>query len=193
TLNLPSGITLSGKPVIRPDVSGAVVLQGNAGDNLSGLSRVELSLDHRPWQMALLNEAAPNPLRASWQYTWTLTRDNSAQGTHTIGFRAVDRAGNRFISGERTVIVDRVPPKTEVASPAFVIEPFRPGPIGISTAVTVTAPAVRVGAPFTLYGRVNDAGFAPLPPRPQPLDGVVDAMNQATVWLGLANPPAGRG
>lgn len=183
TLNLPTHHDLAGNAIIKPDAAGVVVLQGNASDNLSGLASIELNIDRHPWQIATLGNPAVYPLNSAWHYTWTLPAGTGAQGSHTIGLRAFDRARNQFIDIERTVIIDRLAPKVDVAAPTLTREPFRPDPLS-----RVTAPMVQANVPFTLYGRLNDAGFAPLPARPQPLNGNVDALKQATVWLGFDSP-----
>lgn len=138
-----------------------VTLTGSAGDNLSGLDRIQLSTDGKPWRDAPLDGGV-------WRNDWTLPSSDSAQGEHTVTVRAVDRAGNVSASLSRTILVDVVPPTDELADRTFLKEP----------------PHVITGQPVELTGTINDVGRAPNPSRPEELVGVLGSLSDATIWLG---------
>ncbi|MCI0394524.1 MAG: FG-GAP-like repeat-containing protein, partial [Chloroflexi bacterium] len=135
-----------------------IVLSGSAADNLSGVTRVQISIDHRPWQEVAF-------ISPTWTYTWTLP-PLSGEGRHVINVRAWDQAGNVGGSQPLTATVDTTPPADTLITNA--------------AGATTFVPA---GQPITLTGYANDAGNAPLPARPAELLGEVDTLAAATVWL----------
>ena len=158
TLSLPGGtyVTSDGE-IVR--------LTGHADDNLSGLSRVQISIDRRPWREVELTAPGEYPLTSDWEYEWAI--GEGAQGEHPVAVRALDRAGNQSGVQESSVIVDVVPPSDD-----------------LTRRLNEEEPPVRQASPdITFYGRANDAGRVPLPPRPATLEGDLDALDDATVWL----------
>jgi len=145
-----------------------VTVTGTASDNLSGLVRIQASLDNKPWREVWANPS--HPLNASWAAQWTLPNAESASGEHVVRIRALDRAGNEGIL-TRTFIVDVLPPTTELSNRSYVTDP----------------PHVPAGRAHTLYGVANDAGRAPKPPHPKELVGRLHSLDDATIWLGLPN------
>ncbi|MCB0258074.1 MAG: Ig-like domain repeat protein, partial [Anaerolineae bacterium] len=85
-----------------------VTLSGSASDNLSGLDRIQVSIDRKPWQQATLTTTG-YPTQSNWTYLWRLPSD-AGQGDHVISVRAWDRAGNVSESSNTTVVLDLLPP-----------------------------------------------------------------------------------
>jgi uncharacterized repeat protein (TIGR01451 family) len=142
-----------------------VPLEGAATDNLSGLVRVQISLDGRPWREVWAD--AGTPLSLDWSFDWQLPNAESAQGYHTVALRAFDLAGNIGDPVERQVLVDVLPPTSELVR---AMDPDNP-------------PHVPTGTSLTIMGVANDAGNAPLPARPAELVGTLDSIISATIWL----------
>ncbi len=156
--SLPNGTILT-------STGGVVALSGPASDNLSGLERVQLSVDDKPWQEVDFSGQGGGPLNSTWQYDSPI--GVNAQGSHTILVRAYDRAGNASDATAIEVIIDTLPPTDDLtrrlSADTFTLVPASPN--------------------VSFAGRANDAGRAPLPPRPSPLAGEMDAISNATVWL----------
>ena len=147
-----------------------ITLNGTADDNLSGLTRVQVSLDDKPWREVWQGTAYP--LNASWSEDWTLPNEASASGEHVVRVRAIDRAGNVSAMLERTIIVDVLPPTNEMADRIY-------------AQIVADPPHVRAGEPLDLYGVANDRGAVPAPSRPKELLGALNSLYDATIWLGL--------
>ncbi len=160
TFDLADGTFVTGEPGNAGVIT--VTLTGSASDNLSGVTRVQVSADGKPWREVQLSGG-------DWLDYWTLPSSESAQGEHTVAVRAVDRAGNISESLSRTIIVDVVPPTDELTNRTFLNDP----------------PHIITGQPVELYGVVNDVGRMPGPSRPDELAGVLDSLTSATIWLGL--------
>nr|MCU0490466.1 Ig-like domain repeat protein [Chloroflexaceae bacterium] len=159
--------SLAAGAFVRPGAGGnSVRLQGTAGDNLAGLAEVQISINGQPWRSTTL--AAPNSSSSAWSYDWPLANGSEAQGRHSISLRAVDRAGNQSAILATPIVVDMLPPTDALLSTQFDAREL---------------PQLPVGQAVPLAGQANDAGNAPLPARPQPLNGELDALNSATVWL----------
>lgn len=94
-------------PFIGQVISGTTTtVRGTAGDGLSGLYRVEISVDGAPWQTANGREA--------WTFEWSLPGD----GNHTIRSRSVDNAGNvETPPASVTAMVDNARPSSAFVSP----------------------------------------------------------------------------
>ncbi|MDJ0752847.1 MAG: PKD domain-containing protein [Ardenticatenaceae bacterium] len=137
-----------------------VPLSGTVSDNLSGVARLQISIDNRPWQEILASGG-------SWSFDWEMPDEASAQGEHNVRLRAFDLANN--LSGEtvRTLIVDVVPPTSQLTNNAYLANP----------------PFVQTGETLTLKGVANDAGNAPQPTTPQELVGTLSSLDDATIWL----------
>lgn len=160
TLGLADGIYL------RPTVSGTLQLNGTASDNLAGLAFVQISINGRPWQNVIQIPANSSVLNTNWGFTWTLPTTADASGAYRVAVRAIDRAGNASEAFARKVVVDMLPPTDD-----------------LTTNFYLTTPDVRANVPLTLTGRANDLGNAPLPSRPQSLQGTLSSIMSATVWL----------
>ena len=161
SLTLAPGAILSG----QGGQEIVVQLNGTATDNLSGLVRVQISLDGRPWREVWAD--AGTPLLLDWSLDWRLPDADSAQGWHTVALRAFDLAGNIGDPVERSVLVDVLPPSSELTRAWDVADP----------------PRVVAGQAVTITGVANDTGYAPLPARPAELVGTVDSIISATIWL----------
>jgi hypothetical protein len=165
TLDLEDGDFVTGQ-------SGAVItvtLTGDTSDNLSGVARVQISTDDRPWREVWTN-VGQTFLSANWSADWILPNEESAQGEHTVAVRSFDRAGNESDILQRTIIVDVVPPTDELTNRTYLGDP----------------PHVPSGQPHTLHGVANDVGNVPQPSRPEELVGTLDSIQDATIWLGLS-------
>jgi len=164
TLDLADGEVVTGEStnVIT------ITLGGDATDNLAGLTRVQISTDDRPWREVWAEDGTP--LTANWSTEWTLPNEESAQGRHTVEVRAFDRAGNVSAVLLRTIIVDVVPPTSELTNRTY---------------LNVRAPHVVTNQQLDLYGVANDAGRVPQPARPVELVGELDGIDDATIWLEL--------
>ncbi|MFN2241891.1 MAG: kelch repeat-containing protein, partial [Anaerolineae bacterium] len=168
--NTPPAVTLD-PPEREPvgPVHGQITVTGQAQDNLTGLSRVQVSVDGGPWQDAALEpspdpEAGSYPLDATWHYSWTVSA--AAQGRHTVAARALDRAGLLGDEEQGELTLDAVPPSSDL----------RPQ-------LDEETPVVAADTGVTLTGYASDAGNVPLPPQPAALKGTLDAIADATVWL----------
>ncbi len=145
-----------------------VHLSGSASDDGgTGLSRVQVSTDGRPWREVWAE--AGGQTHVQWSTDWRLPSEDSAQGKHTVSVRARDRAGNEGTLSE-TITVDVVAPTSELTDRTFLHAP----------------PHFKAGDEVELDGVANDAGRVPPPPRPAELNGVLDSITDATIWLGLS-------
>lgn len=160
---LADGTVISG----QLGISITVELEGSVTDNLSGLTRVQISLDDRPWREVWAEQGTP--LSVDWSFTWQLPNAESTQGEHTVAIQAFDRAGNQSDVVRRTLVVDVVPPASDLVRPADPEDP----------------PQYRVGEVISLTGVANDVGHLPAPSRPEELVGTLHSISDATVWLGL--------
>ncbi|MCP4167500.1 MAG: hypothetical protein GY759_16645 [Chloroflexi bacterium] len=156
-------------PNLDPDDSGGAVvtLEGSASDNLSGLARVQVSIDRKPWQQATLGTSSDYPTQSDWTYDWQVLT-SSAQGSHDISVRAWDLAGNVSETSSQTLILDILPPSDMWSNHQS---------------------ALIAEQTFTLWGHADDTGNLPLPSRPQDLIGAeLDAYSSATIWLEPPSP-----
>ena len=143
-----------------------VTLSGSASDNLSGLDRIQVSIDRKPWQQATLTTTG-YPTQSDWTYLWRLPSD-AGQGEHVISVRAWDRAGNVSESSNTTVVLDLLPPGDMLSN--------LPDVLGNVTS-------------FALEGHSDDIMNVPLPARPETLAGSgLDAYDSATIWLEPPSP-----
>ena len=163
-----------------------ITLSGSASENLSGLTRVQISTDGGPWrEVWTLNTATESnttftdftanfqdrATSATWDAVWTLPNVETVQGYHNLRVRAFDLAGNWPTSLERNIIIDVLPPTDELVNRAYIYE----------------FPHVPANAPHTFDGVANDVGNVPQPSRPTELVGGVDSIDDATIWLGLSD------
>ena len=153
---------LANDTVLSGQGSGVITvpLNGTVSDNLSGVERLQISINGKPWQEIPFTGG-------NWVFDWRLPNEESAQGRHEVKLRAYDVAGN--LSGEtvRTLIVDVLPPTARLTNNAFLTD----------------NPAVQPGQTFTLNGVANDAGNAPQPSNPAVLNGNLNTLDDATIWL----------
>jgi hypothetical protein len=174
TAPLPSFSTpADGAFITDPSGQGAVVsLTGTVTDNLTGVKRLQVQVDDRPWvPLELTGGNRPDfPTSASWRYDWRLPSGDAAQGKHTVHVRAYDRANNLSAVPERSIVVDVLPPADDLTNRRFETDP----------------PSFKAAQPVNLQGLANDAGNAPLAPRPAPLAGNLNSLADATVWLSPA-------
>ena len=161
--NTPPQATISANVTGLTD---AVRLSGTASDNLSGVARVQISINGQPWRSVSL--ASPNGTSTTWSFDWPVSAD--AQGKHQVAARAFDRAGNQGPVTTAEVIIDRVPPSSEVTAGAAPGEP----------------PAVAVGQSLTLSGVADEGGHLPAPAVPASLRPGMGVLTDTTVWLGLS-------
>jgi len=163
--NTPPSVTVT-SPAPGAVVSSAgdgeiqVPVSGTAVDALSGVSRVQISINDRPWQAVALNGA-------DWSFDWRMPSADSAQGEHSVRVRAFDAANNVSAVTGSTVIVDVVPPTSELTDSRFTVDP----------------PSFPVGSSVAIRGVANDAGSVPEPARPAELVGNLHAISDATIWL----------
>ncbi len=113
--------TLSASPAAPNGANGWYVTNAtvtlSATDACSGVARTEYSLDNG----------------ANWQpYTGTITIDQ--EGTTTVLFRSVDRAGNIETAGSQTFMVDKTDPTVQISADPSTIWP----PNGRMTPVTIS-------------------------------------------------------
>jgi ELWxxDGT repeat protein len=92
----------------------SATVSGTAGDNLSGVSMVEVSSDGgQTWHSA--TDTSGNGSWAGWQYNWTPL---PVDGTYVIKSRAIDRSGNvQSPVAIGTVIIDNISPLSTIAQP----------------------------------------------------------------------------
>jgi len=188
--NTPATVTttLTEGAVYGPPQSSSVItvtLEGTASDNYSGLTRVQISTDDGPWRTvwSLVSATEENTTYtdfsanfqdhatgATWDAVWTLPNIESVQGYHSLRVRAYDAAGNKPQILERTIIVDVIPPTSELTNRSY----------------RDLWPHTKAGEAHTFEGVANDAGNVPAPSRPAELSGELDVFDDATIWLGLS-------
>ncbi len=145
-----------------------ITVQGDASDNLVGLRRVQISTDGSPWREVWQGNGETS---ARWQTEWGLP-EQTAQGRHVVRARAIDLAGNWSDIISKTVIVDVLPPTSELTDRGYLQDP---------------PPALKANEEHVFYGSANDAGRSPKPSRPVELVGDLDTIRDATIWLELAS------
>ncbi|MFZ0545430.1 MAG: cohesin domain-containing protein [Candidatus Promineifilaceae bacterium] len=162
TSNLPPGTTISA----GESYSNTINLEGTVTDNYSGLVRVQMRYNNQPWRT--IWETDTLPLSTTWNGVWELPNiTQSAQGEHTLHLRAYDGFGNIGYA-DQTVFVDLLPPTSEMTNRTFLQD---------------EPPHVAMNEPLNLYGVASDAGRNPLPPGPVDLNGSLNSLDDATVWL----------
>ncbi|MCA9919414.1 MAG: FG-GAP repeat protein, partial [Anaerolineales bacterium] len=182
-VNLVDGAVF-GKPENSDVIT--ITLAGTASENLSGLTRVQISTDGGPWRevWTLATATVTNTtfvdhnslfthraVAATWDAVWTLPNVETVQGYHNLRIRAFDQAGNWPTYLERNIIIDVIPPTDDLLNQAYLYE----------------FPHVVANAPHTFQGVTNDVGNVPQPSRPAELVGNLDSINDATIWLGLSD------
>ncbi len=141
---------------------GTVTLEARTGDEGSGVTTLSFTLDGR----TLGTVANPDPTR-SFLTRLPLDTTTLADGTHTLGVTAIDRAGNSA-STSQALLVDNAPPDTQITG----------GPSGETPATTVTftftgtdnlTPVANLvfagrldGGPFTAFSSATTATFTGL-------------------------------
>ncbi len=183
TVNLTDGAVYG--PPQDSDVI-TITLSGGASENYSGLARVQISTDGGPWREVWTQETATvtntaytdfgapfyqRATGATWDAEWTLPNVESVQGYHSLRVRAFDQAGNWPSYLERTIIIDVLPPTDDLVNRAYLNE----------------YPHVPANEIHTFSGVANDVGNVPQPSRPVELAGALDSINDATIWLGMAD------
>lgn len=159
--NTPPEVTLVNAGGYISGTNTTVPLTGTVSDNRSGVARVQVSTDYRPWRTVEFSATT-----GTWSYDWYVGGPD-AQGKHVVAVRAFDLAGNVSDTLDGSVIVDRVPPTDDVLVGAGEDYP----------------PYVQAGQVTTLTGYLNDTGRAPLPAHPEDLAGNLDTLDDATVWV----------
>lgn len=102
-------------PPALAHVRGLVPVEAQASDGGSEVASLALTLDGRPLGGTILTPAPPAP-SATAAAAWDTTA--VADGSHTLGATAADRAGNGT-GATRVVTVDNTPPETTItAGPA---------------------------------------------------------------------------
>lgn len=100
----------------------AGLVSGVAGDTVSAIAAVSVSVDGGPWQLAVGGE--------SWSWSWAGLTD----GAHNLRSRAVDAAGHVEEPGPGiTITVDTVPPEV-----LAVLPPAGAGEVPLAAALVVT-------------------------------------------------------
>lgn len=180
-VNLVDGAVF-GKPENSDVIT--ITLAGTASENLSGLTRVQISTDGGPWREVWTLGTADESnttfvdndslfphraLDATWDAVWTLPNVETVQGYHNLRIRAFDKAGNWPTYLERNIIIDVIPPTDDLLNQAYLYE----------------YPHVVANETHTFQGVTNDVGNVPQPSRPVELVGDLDSINDATIWLGL--------
>jgi DMSO/TMAO reductase YedYZ molybdopterin-dependent catalytic subunit len=80
----------------RPDIDGVVPIGGIAFAGSRGISRVEVRVNDRPWEIADLEPYDPELVWQRWRYDW-----RPQPGRHRLTVRAVDGEGMPQIETER--------------------------------------------------------------------------------------------
>ncbi|MCO5195130.1 MAG: right-handed parallel beta-helix repeat-containing protein [Anaerolineae bacterium] len=161
SINLSEGQVISVTAKARVNIP----LNGTASDNLSGLTRIQVSLDDSAWS-TIWNDPG-YPLSANWSDQWQLTGGESIQGEHVVRIRSYDRAGNISTELERNFVIDVLSPTDELTNRTFLNDP----------------PHFNSADTITLNGVANDAGNLPQAPNPVDLNGTLHAISDATIWL----------
>ncbi|HSH04040.1 MAG TPA: LamG-like jellyroll fold domain-containing protein [Anaerolineae bacterium] len=146
--------------------SSTIPISGTVTDNYSGLSVIQLRPNNQPWRTIFVTDTLP--LSTDWEGIWNLPNNSvSAQGEHLFQLRAYDDYGNIGYFSQ-TLFIDLLPPTAELIDRQF---------------TSANPPQVAAGTPFTITGIANDAGNNPQVPGPVDLQGNLDSIDDATVWL----------
>ena len=147
--------------------SDTITLSGMVSDNYAGVVHVQMAYNNQPWR-TIWSSATPETGPIPWSGVWKLpSLTASAQGEHTLRVRATDDFGN-VGTLEQTVFVDLLPPTSELTDRRFSAD---------------TIAHVPLSQPLTLQGVANDAGRNPIASGPIALEGTLDVIDDATVWL----------
>jgi hypothetical protein len=96
-----------------------ITVSGQVLDNLSGVKSLEVQIDGGNYVAATFDAAG------NFDVATSFALDGSADGTHTLRFRATDYAGNVAAPVTYTFTLDRVPPTLSLTAPTGV-EPVIP-------------------------------------------------------------------
>ncbi|MEM9773314.1 MAG: Ig-like domain-containing protein [Chloroflexota bacterium] len=166
TSTIPDVISRSNGDGARVDLDlTGTVTDKTANTNGSGVTKVEIRLDGTVWRTASLSAKDENG-----QHTWSIKIPvdiGRAQGSHEVEIRAWDAAGNvsNLTDG---FLVDVTPPKDELADSRYLNQ---------------QVPQLNSDAGATLNGFINDSGYLPAQSLPANLQGEIDSIKLATVWL----------
>ncbi|MEM7798765.1 MAG: hypothetical protein AAF633_06220, partial [Chloroflexota bacterium] len=148
-------------------LSTTIQLNGTVTDNFAGISDILFQVNDRPWQTLWSGSELTPTLSANWEGEWNLGSLSRAQGEHKVRILAYDQFNNTTLL-ERTVLVDLLPPTSELTNRNFTGD---------------DAPHVPLNQPLDLFGFANDAGNNPAAPGPVALEGTLNSIDDATVWL----------
>src|SRR5262249_39087098 len=92
--------------------NGNITVTGQTTDDRTGLATAEAAVDGGPF--------APVSFDAGGNFSLItgLPLDHSADGPHTVHFRAADRAGNVSALADLSFTLDTIPPAVNLTSPA---------------------------------------------------------------------------
>ncbi|NJN65679.1 MAG: hypothetical protein HC884_02680, partial [Chloroflexaceae bacterium] len=172
TFDQSTGDTL---PVVSDSRGTVVELTGVATDDLTGISAMQLRINNQDWQDLPLSSTGLTSY--AWSYEWILG-DTESQGTYTIWLRAWDMADNVSDILSAEVLVDRTAPGVTLTSSFSTdSDDSDDGDDDISLV------AAGSSEPLDLEGTVDDAANTELSPGIEPVEGTLDALFDATVWL----------
>jgi sugar lactone lactonase YvrE len=153
---VPPALVLQAPPA-GSHVRQVVEVRAQAGDSDS-VSTLSLTADGQHLGASL----APEPPAPSVTATGAWTTTGLADGTHTLGAAAADRAGN-IAAVTRTVVVDNTPPDSEIAAGPSSVTPDSTVTFTFGGSDNLTPPEDLVFAwrldtgPFTPFGPARSA------------------------------------
>ena len=180
-------VTLSG-PAANLLTNAAVTVSGQAADNLSGVATVEAQVDSGAFTSIAFDASG------HFSFPLNLPLDGTADGQHSVHFRATDKAGNVSTPVNLTFTLDATAPMIVITSPA----PGQSGRTDVTVVGRVTdnlsgvaSLQARIDAATTIAVSFDVSGnytFTTSLPRDGSADGAHTVHLQATDHAGNVSP-----
>jgi RHS repeat-associated protein len=126
-----------------------ITISGQVTDDLSGVASLEAAVDGGPFTDVSFDA------NGNFAYTTGLALDHSADGSHTIHFRAMDYAGNLSPNTDYSFLLDTVPPQVSITAPQSGV------PVNQNLTVTGLVTDDRSGVAL-LQVALDSGSFAPV-------------------------------
>ncbi len=161
----------------------SINIEVKATDDSSGIESVEYRLDSGSWRLLPVADL----LAGRYMTAWTLSQTD--EGTHTISFRATDRAGNKGFAGPVSFIVklDNIPPETRLSAGMPKHEANGRMFVTGNTSFTLAATDNHSGVAKTEY-RIDGGAWTPYAPFTISVEGAHDIYYRSSDNAGNTEP-----